>query len=114
MLEFSCVVVEVVLWCTMKHKQIVVIVSQEILLTPDFQSLFPSVIRAQQINQYAVDLNKVPLEELFADDFPCKSHTHCCHIPEKLLLFLQIKHSSYSWQVPVPACSWTGTGALLE
>lgn len=29
-------------------------------------------------------------------------------------LFLQIKCISYRWQVPIPAYSWTGIGALLE
>lgn len=38
--------------------------------------IFSSVIRAQQINQYALDLNKLPPEELFAEDFLCKSHIY--------------------------------------
>lgn len=85
-----------------------------ILVTPDFESFFPLVIRARQINQCSVDLNKLPLEEWFADDSPCKSRICWCHISKKWFLFLQSERTSYRWQVPIAACSWPVAGALLE
>lgn len=113
MLRFSYAVVRAVFWWNTHHTNC------SNYKVRDFGNtrlwvIFPLVIRARQINQCSVDLNKLPLEEWFADDSPCKSRICWCHISKKWFLFLQSERTSYRWQVPIAACSWPVAGALFE